>query len=111
MEDRAAGARRGDRPCDFGLPLPAGTSKWNKIEHRLFSFSPQNWRGKPLLSHEVVVNLISATTTRTGLKVYARLDPREYPKDVKASDEQLAAVELTGDGFHPEWNCRIKPRG
>jgi len=59
----------------------------------------------------VVVNLIGATTTRTGLKVYARLDPREYPKDVKVSDEQLAAVELSGDGFHPEWNYRIKPRG
>ena len=93
--------------CHF----PPGTSKWNKIEHRLFSFISQNWRGKPLLSHQVVVNLIGATTTRTGLKVYARLDPREYPKDVKVSDEQLAAVELSGDGFHPEWNYRIKPRG
>ena len=93
--------------CHF----PPGTSKWNKIEHRLFSFISQNWRGKPLLSHEVIVNLIGATTTRTGLKVYARLDPREYPKSVKVSDEQLDAVNLSGDAFHPEWNYTIKPRG
>ena len=91
------------RVCHF----PPGTSKWNKIEHRLFSFISQNWRGKPLVSHEVIVNLISATTTRTGLEVYAQLDERPYPKDVKITDQQLAAVNLHGDKFHPEWNYRI----
>jgi len=91
--------------CHF----PPGTSKWNKIEHRLFSFISQNWRGKPLISHEVIINLIAATTTRTGLKVYARLDEREYPKKLVVTDEQLTAVNLTGDQFHPEWNYTIKP--
>jgi len=92
--------------CHF----PPGTSKWNKIEHRLFSFITQNWRGKPLLSREVIVNLIGATTTRTGLEVYARLDEREYPKGVTVSDAELAAVNLEGAHFHPEWNYTIKPR-
>ncbi|MCA1678963.1 MAG: ISAzo13 family transposase, partial [Actinobacteria bacterium] len=91
--------------CHF----PPGTSKWNKIEHRLFSFITQNWRGKPLVSHEVIINLIAATKTRTGLKVYARLDERDYPKAIKVSDEELAAVNLTGDRFHPEWNYTISP--
>jgi len=91
--------------CHF----PPGTSKWNKIEHRLFSFISQNWRGKPLVSHEVIVNLIGATSTRTGLDVYAQLDQREYPKGVKVTDEQLAAVNLQGHDFHPEWNYTIKP--
>ncbi len=92
--------------CHF----PPGTSKWNKIEHRLFSFISQNWRGKPLLSHEVIVNLIGATTTRTGLEVYARLDENPYPKNVKVTDPELAAVNLEGHTFHPEWNYTIKPR-
>jgi Rhodopirellula transposase DDE domain len=92
--------------CHF----PPGTSKWNKIEHRLFSFISQNWRGKPLVSHEVIVNLIGATTTRTGLEVYARLDERSYPKDVKVSDAELATVNLEAHHFHPEWNYTIKPR-
>ena len=92
--------------CHF----PPGTSKWNQIEHRLFSFITQNWRGKPLLSREVIVNLIGATTTRTGLEVYARLDEREYPKGVAVSDAELAAVNLEGAQFHPEWNYTIKPR-
>jgi Rhodopirellula transposase DDE domain len=92
--------------CHF----PPGTSKWNKIEHRLFSFISQNWRGKPLISHEVIVNLIGATTTRTGLEVHARLDESSYPKDVKISDAELAAVNLEGHPFHPEWNYTIKPR-
>ncbi len=91
--------------CHF----PPGTSKWNKIEHRLFSFITQNWRGKPLVSHEVIINLIAATKTRTGLEVYARLDERDYPKAIKVSDEELAAVNLTGDRFHPEWNYTIRP--
>jgi transposase len=93
------------RVCHF----PPATSKWNKIEHRLFSFISKNWRGKPLLTHEVIVNLIAATTTRTGLKVYARLDPATYPKGIKITDQQLAAVNLQGDAFHPEWNYLIAP--
>jgi Rhodopirellula transposase DDE domain len=87
--------------------LPPGTSKWNKIEHRLFSFISKNWRGKPLTSLEVIVNLIGAATTRTGLEVYARLDERTYPKEIKVTDAQLAAVNLTGDSFHSEWNYTI----
>ncbi len=92
--------------CHF----PPGTSKWNKIEHRLFSFISQNWRSKPLISLEVIINLIAATTTRTGLEVYAQLDERTYPKDVKVSEAELAAVNLHGAPFHPEWNYTIKPR-
>ena len=91
--------------CHF----PPGTSKWNKIEHRLFSFITQNWRGKPLLSHQVIINLIAATTTRSGLEVYAQLDERDYPRGVKVSDAELAAVNLIGDAFHPEWNYTIVP--
>ena len=90
--------------CHF----PPGTSKWNKIEHRLWSFISKNWRGKPLISHEVIINLIAATTTRSGLEVYARLDEGSYPK-VEVSDPELAAVNLEGDVFHPDWNYRIKP--
>jgi Rhodopirellula transposase DDE domain len=89
--------------------FPPGASKWNKIEHRLFSFISTNWRGKPLISHEVILNLIAATTTTTGLKVYARLDDRDYPKGVEVSDQQLAAVHLSRDKFHGEWNYRIIP--
>ncbi len=91
--------------CHF----PPGTSKWNKIEHRLFSAISMNWRGQPLVSHEVVVNLIAGTTTRTGLKVHAELDPGYYPIKVKVTDAELAAVPLTGHHFHPEWNYTIGP--
>jgi transposase len=94
------------RVCHF----PPGTSKWNKIEHRLFSFISQNWRGKPLVSLEVIVNLIAATTTRSGLEVYAQLDGRTYPDKVKVSDAELEAVDLHGAPFHPEWNYTINPR-
>jgi hypothetical protein len=90
--------------------LPPGTSKWNKIEHRLFSFISQNWRGKPLVSHQVVVNLIAATTTKTGLKVRAELDPGKYPKGVKVSDQEVAAIRLERGQFHGEWNYTILPR-
>ena len=93
------------RVCHF----PAGTSKWNKIEHRMFSFVSLNWRGKPLESHEVIINLIAATTTNTGLKIYAQLDDREYEKGVEISDEQLAAVNITRDSFHGEWNYVVTP--
>src|SRR5439155_11349443 len=77
--------------------LPAGTSKWNKIEHRLFSFISQNWRGKPLVSHEVIINLIAATTTQTGLRVRCQLDPNAYPVGVKVSDDTMAGINLQRD--------------
>jgi len=89
--------------------LPPGTSKWNKIEHRLFSFIAQNWRGRPLVSHAVIIELIAATTTSSGLKVYARLDDNDYPKAIKVTDDQLAAVNLAPHSWHPEWNYRINP--
>jgi hypothetical protein len=100
---------------DTGLTItvchfPPGTSKWNKIEHRLFSYISINWRGKPLTSHQTVIDLIAATTTRTGLTVYARLDDNTYPDKIKVPDAQLAAVDLHGDPFHPEWNYTIKSR-
>ena len=90
--------------CHF----PPGTSKWNKIEHRLFSFISRNWRGQPLISYEVIINLIAATTTSTGLEIYARLDENEYPK-IDVTDAELAAVNLTRDTFHGEWNYSISP--
>ena len=98
----------------IGLPIevchfPPGTSKWNNVEHRLFSFIAINWRGKPLVSYQVIVDLIGSTTTSTGLKVYARLDENEYPTKLVPSDEELAAVKLTGRDFHPEWNYVVTP--
>ena len=93
------------RVCHF----PPGTSKWNKIEHRLFCHISQNWRGRPLISYQVIINSIAATTTSAGLKVFARLDERDYPKKVEVSDRDLAAVNLTADPFHPEWNYAISP--
>ncbi len=90
--------------------LPPGTSKWNKIEHRLFSFITSNWRGKPLVSHQVIVQLIAATTTRTGLKVRCQLDPMTYPAGVKVSDDELAAVNIVRHEFHGEWNYTISPK-
>jgi Rhodopirellula transposase DDE domain len=89
--------------------LPPGTSKWNKIEHRLFSFITMNWRAKPLVSYKVILDLISATTTETGLKVICELDDRLYPKGVVASDKELAAVNIVRADFHGEWNYTIKP--
>jgi hypothetical protein len=89
--------------------LPPGTSKWNKIEHRPFSFISQNWRGKPLVSHQVIVNLIAATTTKTGLRLRAEIDPGKYPKGVKISDKQVATIRLERDQFHEEWNYTILP--
>jgi len=90
--------------------LPPGTSKWNKIEHRLFSHISLNWRGRPLISHEVIVALIGATTTQNGLRVAAVLDPRSYPTRVEVSDEQLAQVQLRPHSFHGEWNYSILPQ-
>ncbi len=92
--------------CHF----PPGTSKWNKIEHRLFSHITQNWRGRPLVSHEVVVNLLENTTTRAGLRVQAALDTAHYPTHQQVSDDQLSDVYLTRDSFHGEWNYTIMPR-
>lgn len=90
--------------------LPPGTSKWNKIEHRLFSFISQNWRGKPLVSHQVIVDLIAATSTKTGLKVRAQIDSNLYPSGLKVSDKQVAALHIERDTFHGEWNYKILPR-
>ncbi|MDI6786067.1 MAG: ISAzo13 family transposase, partial [bacterium] len=89
--------------------LPPGTSKWNKIEHRLFSFISQNWRGKPLVSHEVIVNLITATTTKKGLHVQCQIDTNSYPKGIKVLDEEMASINIQKDSFHGEWNYTISP--
>jgi len=89
--------------------LPPGTSKWNKIEHRLFSFISINWRGKPLRSFRTIVELIAATTTETGLTVRAELDEKKYPKGLKVSDAQLATVNMFPHDFHGEWNYTIAP--
>jgi hypothetical protein len=91
--------------CHF----PPGTSKWNKIEHHLFSYIARNWRGQPLVSRQSVVSLIGATTSTAGLKVYARLDEDSYQRGVKVTDAELDAVNLTRDDFHGEWNYLIKP--
>jgi len=91
--------------CHF----PPGASKWNKIEHRLFSFISHNWRGHPLISHEVIIQLISSTTTKTGLKVLCELDTNSYQKGIKVSDEELHSVNIEKDNFHGEWNYKIKP--
>ena len=92
--------------CHF----PPGTSKWNKIEHRLFSAITQNWRGKPLVSHETVVNLIAATTTRTGLKVRSGLDTGDYPAGLRVSDAEMETLYLRRDDFHGDWNYTLLPR-
>jgi hypothetical protein len=97
--------RRPISVCHF----PPGTSKWNKIEHRLFSFITQNWRGRPLVSHAVIVNLIAATTTPSGLRVRARLDTNRYPSGLAVSRDALDAVRLRPDSFHGDWNYTILP--
>src|SRR5215210_503835 len=89
--------------------LPPGTSKWNKLEHRLFAQISTTWRGRPLVSHEVIVELIGATTTETGLRVRAALDPAVYPTKIKVSAEAMAALHLTAHPFHGEWNYSIAP--
>ncbi|MDO8715389.1 MAG: ISAzo13 family transposase [Dehalococcoidales bacterium] len=94
------------RVCHF----PPGTSKWNKIEHRLFSFITMNWRGEPLISHEVMLNLIANTKTKTGLSVRAELDNRAYPKGIKVPDADFAAINIIRDDFHGDWNYSIHPR-
>ena len=99
---------------DLGFPisvchLPPGTSKWNKIEHRLFSFITKNWRGKPLVTHQVIVELISATTTKAGLTVRSRIDDKLYKKGIRISDRQMETINLHPDKFHGEWNYTIHP--
>lgn len=89
--------------------LPPGTSKWNRIEHRLFVAISQNWRGKPLVSHQVIVQLIGATTTQTGLTVRCELDTNSYPKGIKVTDAEMAALAIERDAFHGEWNYTISP--
>lgn len=89
--------------------LPPGTSKWNKIEHRLFSFISMNWKGRPLVSHRVIVDLISATTTKTGLTVRCELDSKFYPKGIVVSDREMANLNLKRDPFHGEWNYTLQP--
>jgi hypothetical protein len=89
--------------------LPPGTSKWNKVEHRLFSFITQNWRGRPLVSYLTIVQLIAATTTDAGLKVRCEIDTNNYPKGVKVEDDEMAALNIHWHAFHPEWNYTIKP--
>ena len=92
--------------CHF----PPGTSKWNKIEHRLFSFIAMNWRGKPLVDYQTIVSLISATRTRKGLEVRCELDERYYEKGQKVSDAEMATINIHPHEFHGEWNYTIRPR-
>ena len=89
---------------------PPGTSKWNKIEHRMFCHIQQNWRGRPLTDRLAVVELIGATTTKTGLKIDCAVATRNYEKGIKVSDAEMAAIKLSGDDFHPEWNYTISSR-
>jgi hypothetical protein len=101
---------------EIGIPIrvchyPPGTSKWNKIEHRLFSFITMNWRGEPLISHEVILNLIANTKTKTGLLVKVELDKNQYPKGVKVPDAIMASINLKRDDFHGDWNYSICPHG
>ena len=106
MQDLASDLGMSLRVCHF----PPGTSKWNKIEHRLFCFITKNWRGRPLTSYQVIVNLIANTTTKTGLTVRALLDTDVYETGIEVSDEQLASVKLTPAKFHGEWNYTIRPQ-
>nr|CBX30269.1 hypothetical protein N47_D30780 [uncultured Desulfobacterium sp.] len=92
--------------CHF----PPGTSKWNKIEHKMFSFISQNRRGRPLITREVAVNLIGNTRTKKGLEITAKLDTNSYKTGIKVSDEELRKIAIERDGFHGEWNYKIKPR-
>ncbi|MFA4932729.1 MAG: ISAzo13 family transposase, partial [Caldisericia bacterium] len=100
---------------EIGMPIrvchyPPGTSKWNKIEHRLFSFITMNWRGEPLISHEVMLNLIANTKTKTGLSVKAELDSSQYPKGIKVPDAEFTTINMVRDDFHGDWNYSISPR-
>ncbi len=89
--------------------FPPGTSKWNKIEHKMFSYISQNWRGRPLLTRETVVNLIANTRTSNGLEIRSMLDQNEYQRGIKVSDEEMARLNLQEGKFHGEWNYKILP--
>jgi Rhodopirellula transposase DDE domain len=91
--------------CHF----PPGTSKWNQIEHRMFCHITENWRGRPLISRAVVVNLIGSTRTRTGLRIQAELDTNRYESGIKVTDDQMQSVRFKRDKFHGDWNYRIVP--
>lgn len=100
---------------ETGLPVmvchfPPGTSKWNKVEHRLFSFISRNWRGEPLTSYETIVKLISSTVTKTGLKVHCQLDTNKYPLKRKGTAKEIKSMRLFQSTFHGEWNYEIRPR-
>lgn len=100
---------------DSGLAItichfPPGTSKWNKIEHRLFSYISMNWRGKPLISHEVIINLIAVTRTKSGLTVKCEIDTNKYPKGIKVPDKEMKTLQINKHDFHGEWNYTIYPR-
>jgi len=105
LQDLANHLRLPIRVCHF----PPGTSKWNKIEHRMFCHITQNWRGRPLVSHEVIINLIASTSTEEGLSIQAELDSGSYPTAIKVSDAELEAVNMESDNFHGDWNYRIFP--
>ena len=92
------------------MHFPPGTSKWNKIEHRMFCHITANWRGRPLISRQAIVNLIGGTTTRCGLRINAGIDENTYAKGIKISDEEHAALAIERDAFHGEWNYRLPPR-
>ena len=92
--------------CHF----PPGTSKWHKIEHRLFSFITMNWRGRPLISHEVIINLIASTRTKSGLRVQCELDINKYPKGLKVTDQEMKKLQIAPHEFHGEWNYTLSPR-
>ncbi|KKB96160.1 hypothetical protein SZ25_00753, partial [Candidatus Arcanobacter lacustris] len=99
---------------EIGIPIhishfPPGTSKWNKIEHKMFCYISMNWRGKPLISHEVIVNLIANTRTRSGLKIEADINTNIYPTGIKISDEEFSSINIIRNEFHGEWNYIIKP--
>ena len=98
-------------PCRCAIIRhPPGTPKWNKIEHRLFCHITQNWRGKPLVSRAAVIELIAATTTKTGLTVRCELDQNNYAKAIKVTDAEMATLNITTNAWHPEWNYTISPR-
>ena len=104
-----------DLAVRMGMPVqvchfPPGTSKWNKIEHRMFCHITKNWRSQPLVSHEVVIALIANTTTRAGLRIRAELDGGRYPTGTKVSDDELARLSLKRDEFHGDWNYALLPR-
>jgi len=96
--------------CTHDICAPWQGTQWNKIEHRLFSFITQNWRGKPLVSYQAIVQLIASTTTRAGLNVKCGIDPNLYPAGIKVSDAEMATINIVPHEFHGEWNYSISPR-